>query len=99
MSGPIVINESGAVQQWTAVYWRYFSRYKEPCDTFADAYRFLEYGADSGDLAVEAIVGPDGDVLVDADALHDAWLADVDPDDLVVRLSALREITSSDGSR
>jgi hypothetical protein len=93
VSGPIVIDESGTVQQWTAVYWRCYSRYEEPCDTFADAFRFLEYGSDAGSLAARAILGPDGNVLLDADALRDAWAAGVDPDDLFVRLSGTAALT------
>lgn len=97
MGNPIVIDESGAVQQWTAVYWRHFGRYEESCDTFADAYWLLKYGEDQGDLSSEAILGPDGNVLMDARALFEATCSDVDPDDLFVRLSQRAALPAAGG--
>jgi hypothetical protein len=65
------IDEHGNVQQWTAVYWRHFGKYTEECDSFAEAYRFLTSGEDYESLSSEAILGPEGAVLMDAAALID----------------------------
>jgi hypothetical protein len=91
MSG-VVIDESGNVQQWTAVYWRYHSRYQDEFDNFAEAFEFLKSGEDYGNLSSESILGPDGAVLMDKQALWDAQCSDVNPDDLLVKLSTPAEI-------
>lgn len=92
MGGPIVINEAGVPQQWTAVYWRHYSRYEDPCDTFAEAFEYLKWGEDYGELSSESILGPDGAVLMDERALFDAMCSNVDPEDLLVKLSRAPEI-------
>lgn len=91
MSGT-VIDESGNVQQWTAVYWRYHSKHEDEFDNFADAYEFLKSGEDYGELSSESILGPDGAVLMDKDALFEAACSGVSPEDLLVKLSTPAEI-------
>jgi hypothetical protein len=88
------IDEHGNVQQWTAVYWRHFGKYTEECDSFAEAYRFLTSGEDYESLSSEAILGPDGAVLMDAAALSHAYIDSLDPDELFVRLSTPAAITA-----
>lgn len=60
---PGVINQDGEALTWTAVYWRYHSRYEQECDSLDEAVRFLEYGEDDGSLSSEAIFGPNGKLL------------------------------------
>lgn len=88
----IVIDESGNPQQWTAVYWRYHSKRTEEFDNFADAYEYLKHGEDYGELSSESILGPDGKVLMDANALFEASCSGLSPEDLLVKLSTPAEI-------
>ncbi len=81
------IDENGVPQQWTAVYWQHYSKLDLVCDSFAEAYHFLDSGEDYGELASHAILGPDGNVLMDKKAIHAAQLNNLNPDDL------LRELT------
>ncbi len=93
------IDESGNPQQWTAVYWRYHSRYEEVCDSFREAYRYLENGEEYGELSSESILGPDGRELMDQAAIHRAQIDQLDPDALL-RVLSNREIEPAQhGSR
>lgn len=87
-----VIDQDGNVQQWTAVYWRYMVKSEHVAETFAEAYRFLAAGEDYGNLSSEAILGPDGAVLMDREAIWNAQCKDLDPDDLLVQLRTACEI-------
>lgn len=86
-----VIDEDGAQLRWTAVYWQHMSKFEELCDSFADAYRLLMDGEEYGNLSSVAILGPDGRVLMDTDALFEADVKKLDPNDL------LRKIQSPEG--
>lgn len=63
-----VIDESGQPLVWTAVYWRYFQRRTEECESLEDAVAFLAFGLDAGSLAFESILGPEGDPVFANDA-------------------------------
>lgn len=62
---PGVIDPEGRSLTWTAVYWRYHSRYEHECDSLEGAVSFLEHGEDDGELSSESIIGPNGEVLYD----------------------------------
>lgn len=68
MSG--VIDQDGQSLTWTAVYWRYHSRYEEERDSLQEAVAFLERGEEDGSLSSEAVLGPDGKVLYEFDRVN-----------------------------
>lgn len=68
------IDEDGASQVWTAVYFRHFSRYEEECESLEDAVRFLDSGEDYGELSSVEVRGPDGTVVMDEAALFEHYV-------------------------
>lgn len=55
-----VIDQDGAEQRWHAVYWRHYVRREHPCDSFAEAWAFLDSGENYGELSGEAVRTPEG---------------------------------------
>lgn len=55
--------------QWSAHYYRYFSKYSVEHDTPQEAFNALHWGAEAGELAPVKITNPDGSVLIEGDAL------------------------------
>ena len=87
-----VIDEQGNQQTWTAVYWRYHSRYEYEADSPEEALSFLKNGEDYGELSSECILGPDREVLIPKSQIHDVlWqFGEASQDD---RPAVVREIT------
>lgn len=50
---------------WKAVYYRYYRRCEEECESFEEAAEFLRAGEDYGSLSSDAIVDPSGAVVWD----------------------------------
>lgn len=60
-----------------AHYMRYYAPYTHECDTVDEAFRFLAYGEDSGNLSSDKVV--DGDTVYERGTpefdrrMHEAW--------------------------
>lgn len=65
----MVIDQDGAPQVWTAVYYRYHSRYEDEFPSFEEAWAFMVHGEDYGEMSGAAVRTPDG-VEVDFDYIH-----------------------------
>lgn len=76
MNDPVVIDQDGNPQTWTAVYWHYGVKYEEEFDTPEQALAFLVKGEGKDRLSPEAVIGPDGKVLYDKAQLSDYCVND-----------------------
>lgn len=47
---------------WLACYHHLGARYEDEFDSLEDAIEFLQRGEDRGELAAEAVIGPDGNI-------------------------------------
>lgn len=73
MSDGPVIDQDGREQEWTAVYWRHHAREKYEAESLSEAIGFLFTGEEHEDLVAEAVLGPDGDVVMDEAAIRRAF--------------------------
>lgn len=69
----VVIDEEGVPQTWTAVYWRYYSKYTHEAGSLEDALRFLQHGEDYGELSSDSVLGPDGEAILASN--DEVWAA------------------------
>lgn len=65
------ITQDGQRDTFTAVYRQHGARCEEPCDSLNDAVGALVGGFEHNTLSVEAVLGPDGDVVLNADQVFD----------------------------
>lgn len=54
------ITQEGERVQWTAVYWRHYSKCKSQFPTYEEAVQFLCTGEERGTMSSEDILRPDG---------------------------------------
>jgi hypothetical protein len=86
------INEAGEEQQWTARYRRHWADGQEVTDSLIDAYAWLYYGLENGDLYPVDIIGPDGQTAMTHEVIMEAIYANVQPEALEVHLESQRAI-------
>lgn len=55
-----VIDQDGAPQEWTSVYYRHHVRCTETHDSLEEALSFLSYGEDYGEHAASGVLDPGG---------------------------------------
>lgn len=88
------IDETGAPQEWKAVFWRYFERRVEPFETLEEAYDYLVYGEEYGELSAVEVIGPDGEVVLSQQQFREAMGADLRGSDLLTSLATQRAVIS-----
>jgi len=68
-AGPSPTAEPAKDQQWTSVFFRYQAEYEETHTSLEEALTFLYDGWCTAERSPKAIKGPDGQVVMDADAI------------------------------